>query len=117
MSKFDMYSLYDKASETYGQVICFVSDAVAVRSLREVLADMSTIMAKYPDDYQLVKVGEFFVENGQINPCHVVLFDSLRALIPQGVELSGGQAPQEAAERPETVDADHEAMSADRSSC
>lgn len=106
MSKFYMYSLYDKASETYGQVLSFVSDAVAVRSLREVLRDMTTIMARYPDDYQLVKVGQFLVENGQINPCHVVLFDTLRALLPQGVELSGGQAPQEVAERLQTGDHD-----------
>lgn len=105
MYKMNLYSIFDRAAGTYNAPICCVSDSVAIRMLRETLCDASTILAKYPDDYQLVKIGEFLVENGQINPQLVVLVDGFRSLLEQGVSCRG-QQPPEAAERPEAKDAE-----------
>lgn len=101
MNKVNMYSIFDKAAGTFNSPVCCVSDAVAIRMLRETLADMSTILARYPDDYQLVKVGEFIVDNGQVNPCACLLVDGFRSLLPSKEGGScGGNLPPEVAERP-----------------
>lgn len=95
-----LYSVFDSASGTYNNVVTMVSDAVALRTLRETLSDENVLLRKYPQDYTLVCLGQFDPQSGEINPCRRVV--ARIADLLAGVELSGGEAPKKSQSAPKS---------------
>lgn len=58
------YSIYDRKALIYHTPFYAITDAVAVRTLSDVVADSNTIFGRHPNDYQLYLVGEFDDSNG-----------------------------------------------------
>lgn len=61
-----IYSIFDKKANTYGPVMCFPSDVIAIRAIEMELMSDKSVMSNYPHDFCLMLVGEFNVDNGCI---------------------------------------------------
>lgn len=59
-----MYSLYDAAAKGYCNPIPFPTDDLAKRSLQAAAQGGDPVIAKYPNEYSLWKVGFFHPETG-----------------------------------------------------
>lgn len=69
MARKQLYQLYDtKAGVVSGPILSANKPAPMVRSFNELLADKNTDPGKYPEDYQLLHVGEQDEETGIITP-------------------------------------------------
>lgn len=65
---FGMYSIYDKVAQTYNTPFFQTNDQVAVRSFRELAADATSSLYRSPSDYQLIRIGAFDSDDGQLLP-------------------------------------------------
>ena len=64
--KYKVYSVYDKTSGIHGQLMQFVNDEVAKRSMIPILRDMTQPYAQFPSHFDLKCLGTFDDENGKI---------------------------------------------------
>lgn len=64
----NMYSIFDVASETFGQPFLMNTDTLAARSFYEASQNPSTPIHKYPQEYVLYKVGSFDEDEGMLHP-------------------------------------------------
>lgn len=64
----EMYSVYDKKTKVYQNPMFSPNRGTAIRDLHDFLHNRGkdTMMAKYPDDYQLTRVGCFDEDLGQV---------------------------------------------------
>ena len=63
-----LYSVYDKKSQTYAQPIAEINDGTAQRLVCDILSNQpSHPWAKYPEDFELVRVGTFNELHGQVS--------------------------------------------------
>lgn len=62
-----LYSLFDKKASRYGQVMMAHNDALMTRELREQIPP-GHVVAKYPQDFELYRIGAFEDETGKIMP-------------------------------------------------
>lgn len=84
------YSIYDRKALAYHLPYYAVSDAVAVRTLSDVVGDPQTIFGRHPNDYVLYYVGDFNDANGVLVPhspaVHIIdaaaLIKALQSEIP-----------------------------------
>lgn len=53
-----LFAVYDVKSETYGPVMAYGHEAVAVRDLQTAMQDPQSQLARYPEDFVLVQLGE-----------------------------------------------------------
>ncbi|QXP08213.1 MAG: nonstructural protein [Arizlama microvirus] len=79
-----LYAIHDKRAETYYNVMAMPTDAHAVRSFtQEVNREApENMLNQYPDDFQIVKVGTFDEETGEITPEHTMLMEASAAKRP-----------------------------------
>lgn len=61
-----VYSLFDRKMKEYGSLVLGSNDASTVRALKEMLMGSQSTVSKYPGDYDLMCLGDFDVENGDI---------------------------------------------------
>lgn len=61
-----VYTLYDKKVREYGNLVLGGNDGAVLRALREAKGS-DTTMGKYPEDFDLVCVGEFDPETGALD--------------------------------------------------
>lgn len=88
--KTQAYSIYDRKALVYHLPFYALNDAVAVRTLSDVVADPQSMFSRHPNDYVLYQVGEFDDGNGTLTPTvpavHVIdaatLVKSLQSEIP-----------------------------------
>lgn len=76
-----VYTIRDLKAEMCPTLFLDDRDATAVRAVREVVNGGKSNLSSYPEDYQLIRIGEYDVDTGVITPTdHVVLcaLDSLR---------------------------------------
>lgn len=70
------YSVYDRKALVYMPPFHALTDAAAIRSIRDAMADPNTSLHRHPDDFVLFFVGHYNDENGQMHPAmpcvHVV---------------------------------------------
>lgn len=60
-----IFSVHDKASETYGQPICFNTERDAVQGLRRLVNDdKENQFNQFPADFTLVQIGKFDPRSG-----------------------------------------------------
>lgn len=55
-----LYSMYDNKSESYGPIFAVPHDAVAVREFGSAILNPQSGLSKYPDDFELHYLGNFF---------------------------------------------------------
>lgn len=55
----NLYSIYDRKSNTYSNIFSSLNDAVAIRQFTQAVNDSNSIMSVYPNDFVLCKVGSF----------------------------------------------------------
>ena len=65
-SKFNIYTIYDKKAEEAGPPFVAVNDSVAVRNVCLTLSDQL-----YPEDYELVQIGEYDSKAMSVCSCGV----------------------------------------------
>ena len=70
-----LYSVCDKKAEVYSQPFTAINDEVAVRIIRNCVANPEHTYALNPEDFQLLKVAEFDDSEGQIIPDEKPLLD------------------------------------------
>lgn len=61
-----VYSLFDRKMKEYGSLVMGSNDESTVRALKEMLLGSQSTVSKYPGDYDLMCLGYFDVENGEI---------------------------------------------------
>jgi len=61
-----LYTMHDRATNTYSPPMAFATDAVAVRELQDAMQDTNSTFRKHPDDYTLWRVGEWDSEYGTV---------------------------------------------------
>lgn len=66
-------AVFDKKAETFGELVSFDSEQAAVRAFGDVLADTRTMIGRHPEDYKLVKLGEFDHLGGVVSGCDAFL--------------------------------------------
>ena len=64
--KFKLYSVRDNKAELSGQVMMFVNDQVATRTLSPAVNDDTHNYGQFPEDYDLFCLGDYSDETGVI---------------------------------------------------
>lgn len=55
-----LYSVYDKKAKTYAQPFAEVTDGTAIRAMQDLITNNPNHpFARYPEDYELIRVGAF----------------------------------------------------------
>lgn len=62
-----LVSIYDKVAEFYSNPLTFRTEQEAVRSFTEAIQGADSPYSKNPTDYDLVLVGEWNAETGEID--------------------------------------------------
>lgn len=69
------YSIRDSKSEVYNTPFFQQSNAEAIRSFDKLVKDQSSMVAQYPDDYDLYLIGDYDDQTGTIQgldtPLHI----------------------------------------------
>lgn len=65
---YGVYAIYDSAAHVFTAPTIDISDASAVRSFQQALANSGSVMNFKPDDFSLYQVGTFDVETGELEP-------------------------------------------------
>lgn len=69
-----IYSIFDKKSETFSNPVFSVNDNVIKRDLLMVQRDPKSLLALYPEDYDLMFLGSFYEESGTIKSAPEPIF-------------------------------------------
>lgn len=67
-----MYTIYDVKAEAYLAPFFARTDGEAIRMILNALEDPQTMLAKYPLDYKLVKVGTWDNQVGKVAACDML---------------------------------------------
>lgn len=64
-----IYSLFDRKLREYGQLVTMVNDDGVMRAMKEMQAQSNggSTLEKYPEDFDLMCVGEFDPQTGILN--------------------------------------------------
>ena len=81
MSKLNFYAIYDKKAEVYNFPVVIASDAVAIRNIRAMIKDPTSLFSQFPEDFALVKVAEFNQNTGDVKPQSVVVLSTFAGLL------------------------------------
>lgn len=65
---YGVYAIYDSAANVFTAPTIDISDASAVRSFQQAIANSGSVMNFKPDDFSLFQVGTFDVETGELAP-------------------------------------------------
>lgn len=63
-----IYSVKDRESKTFINPFAMQTDRDAKEGFRQVVNDDKSPYAKFPDDYELLKLGTFDPRSGEIEP-------------------------------------------------
>lgn len=64
----NLYSIYDKKSQTYAQPMAEINDGTAQRIIMDLMhQNPQHPFNRYPDDYELVRIGRFNELDGNID--------------------------------------------------
>lgn len=75
-----VYSLYDRKVKEYGNLVLASNDGTILRALKEGIRP-DTTMGKYPEDFDLVCIGEFDPETGSLDGFGVDVISNVRTLL------------------------------------
>lgn len=63
-----LYAIYDRKAVVYHQPFYAITDAVAVRTVSDVVADPNAPFGRHPNDYVVYMVGTYDDQNGVVTP-------------------------------------------------
>lgn len=63
-----LYSIFDSKSGIYAAPFVETNKGSAIRAINELIARGDSTPAKYPEDFQLVHLGSYDEQSGQIVP-------------------------------------------------
>lgn len=66
--KKEMYSIFDKKAGLYAAPFVDINKGSAIRAIGEFIKRGDHTAAKYPEDFQLVHLGSFDEESGEVTP-------------------------------------------------
>lgn len=69
-----LYTLFDKKTSSYGELIQNNHLAEVIRMLIKLLQNPEAKLSFFPEDYALYQVGTFDQASGQITPSHQPIF-------------------------------------------
>ena len=87
--KLEIFSIYDKKSNTYNNPMFAQTSGVIVREFISTLSqeDKAGHWAKYPEDFTLIKIGTFDNETGEITKLEknelVAEFTTIKSMIKE----------------------------------
>lgn len=64
----DIYTVFDKKTSSYGNLMLSSHIGEMTRSLERALADAESAIAKWPSDFALCRVGQYDQAKGVITP-------------------------------------------------
>ena len=76
-----MYSVFDKKSQLYAVPFIEVNDGTAIRAIQDIMRNPEHPFARYPGDYDLIRVGEWSDETcviTQAAPVNIIEFGQLK---------------------------------------
>lgn len=77
-----LLSVFDEKTQVHGPIVMERSASSAVRGFADhIKANRNELIAAHPEDFSLVKVGEFDEESGVITPCAPQLVITARAAL------------------------------------
>lgn len=62
-----VFSLFDRKAGDYGGLVLSKNEEMAKRTLLEAMLKSESLLSKYPDDYDLMLLGEFDDETGELS--------------------------------------------------
>lgn len=75
-----MFSIFDAKAGSFAQPFFAFNEAVAQRNVAIAVRDGTSLLAKFPADYQLYLVGEFDDGTGEVTPMRPVVVCNLISL-------------------------------------
>lgn len=82
--KMILVSVFDKKSDEYAPAFCVANIATAVRSFESTVKRGDNDLSNFPEDFSLVKVGEFI--NGDVISCDKVVLCNAVDCFPADVK-------------------------------
>lgn len=75
-----VYSLFDRKLREYGSLVLCQNDEAVKRAIHEGIPANSTV-GKYPEDYDVMLLGDFDSATGVIEPLQIVLVENVREIL------------------------------------
>lgn len=63
-----IFAVYDEKAKIFGTPQFMLTEAVAVRTITDLVQDQQSMLAKHPKDYSLYQVGTYDEISGMITP-------------------------------------------------
>lgn len=82
---FGVYAYYDKKSKNFLQLQVYQNEPVATRQFALLIEDETTLMNKYPEDFDLYELGTYDSETGLIEP------NKVPNLVITGADIEDGE--------------------------
>lgn len=68
-----LYAIRDLKANAFADPFHMPNDVIAARAVAAAKADSSTLLHKFPEDYQLWCLGDYNTETGQISEASVLI--------------------------------------------
>lgn len=86
-----VYSLLDVKAKEYGALVLAQNDEMIFRSLMDGVRSGDSLLARYPEDFHVMRLGVFDIETGQLVPENIPqLVASVREVLERG-GMNGGR--------------------------
>lgn len=89
--KMNIYSLFDGRVCAFGQPFFCLNDGAAMRTINEAAKDQRSMIAKYPMDFSLFRIGTFDDNTGILTPTERVDRGSVQAVLEYFVNLDASE--------------------------
>lgn len=86
-----VYSIFDKKVSAYGQPFFAKNDGAAMRLVMASTTERNSLLATFPGDYQLERIGSWDDEKGVLEPSKPAVVSPVTALLWEG-DAPGDQA-------------------------
>lgn len=80
MDNIGVYAIYDSKGESYSNLLLFANEALAVRSFKDSVNNVESVMFNNPEDFTLFHVGTWDMGNGKLVGCD-------KSSVKNGVEV------------------------------
>lgn len=66
MAHYRLYAMYDKRAACYSFIFTEENDSMAIRGLQRVVMNPDGIVGKYPEDFDMYRIGQVDAQSGRI---------------------------------------------------
>lgn len=88
----NLYTLFDKKTTAYGEIIQNEHLAEVIRMFVKLLKNPETKIAAFPEDYALYQIGQYDMATGRLEPAHQPIFlMEIATLLQQPSQMKGAQ--------------------------